>query len=225
MTRDFRRAHGYRPRAQIPGWLWFISGIGVGLLIAFLIYLKRDEFLAPEPTAQREAPAAIDVPAEQPGVAAPRFDFYTILPDQEIVVPDTEAREPVTIKEAKEIPETREPAPAKVEKPAKPATAAAPKPATPKSANAASASPATTAGKGTYVLQVGSFKRMDEADRLKAALALIGIESSIQVVQLKEGDNWHRVRVGPFDDMARVTETRARLKKNKFPSIVLQVKS
>lgn len=219
MTRDYRRAHGYRPRATLPGWLWFISGIAVGLLIAFLVYLKRHDLTGGEgdPVARVEAPGKIDIPAPQTGVTPPRFDFYTILPEREIVVPDPDTKEQVTIKEAKEI---REPAEIKPEKTVKPNAnvAAAPK--------AATAKPGTPAArKGNYVLQVGSFKRMDEADRLKAALALIGIESSIQIVQLNEGDNWHRVRVGPFLDMARVTETRVKLKQNKFNSLLLQVKS
>ncbi len=234
MARDFRRAHGYRPRPQLPGWLWFIVGIGVGLSIAYAIYLKRDQIGGGEQVAQAPSADASQAPLEQPGAATPRFDFYTILPDREIVVPDAESREPVTIKEAREVkeepPSTAPPkseVPEKVgkaEKTTKPAAAAPAKPAATKSATPVAA-PAATGGKGSYVLQVGSFKRMEEADRLKAALALIGIEASIQVVQLKEGDNWHRVRVGPFDDMARVNETRTRLKQNKFQSIVLQVKS
>ncbi len=219
MSRDYRRAHGYKPRAQLPGWLWFITGIGMGLLIALMIYLKRAEIFGNETVARNDAPVTIDIPPAQPGVTTPRFDFYTILPDQEIVVPDADNKEKVTIKEAKEV---REPKETKLEKPAKPAVTPA---KTPSAKTTPVQPPAAAARKGAFVLQVGSFKRLEEADRLKAALALIGIESSIQVVQLSEGDNWHRVRVGPFDDMARVTEARTKLKQNKFSSIILQVKS
>ena len=61
---------------------------------------------------------------------------------------------------------------------------------------------ATGEGKegGSYILQVGSFQRMEEAERVKAKLALLGLSASIQKVAVSGGDPWYRVRLGPFAD-------------------------
>ncbi|MGE0370902.1 MAG: SPOR domain-containing protein, partial [Gammaproteobacteria bacterium] len=42
--------------------------------------------------------------------------------------------------------------------------------------------------KGPYILQVGSFRSYGEADNLKARLALIGVEASIQTVIISDDD-------------------------------------
>jgi cell division protein FtsN len=200
----------------MPGWLTFLLGVAVGLFIAFLWYVKEQE-RAKTPVAG--APEAVKPGA--PGAEPPQFDFYTILTEQEVVIPDQDSKEPVKIREAREVvKETPEPKP----EPAKIETA---KPETVKTEPAkapAQTKPAATRS-GGYVLQVGSFKKMEEADRLRASLALLGVESSVQVVRLGDGEQWHRVRVGPFEDMERAKQIRVRLTQNKIKSILLQVKS
>ncbi len=58
-------------------------------------------------------------------------------------------------------------------------------------------------------LQVGSFAGAGEADDLKARLALMGYEASIQTVDLPDKGTRHRVRLGPYtaEEAARVTTT------------------
>ncbi len=74
--------------------------------------------------------------------------------------------------------------------------------------------PATVeAPKGAY-LQVGAFQDEQEADNLKAKLALIGIEARIQTVETQDKGVWHRVRVGPFTSVADMDKARADLKAN-----------
>ena len=53
---------------------------------------------------------------------------------------------------------------------------------------------------GTYVLQVGSYKNFADADRVRAKLALLGIESKVQKVSV-ENDTWYRIRVGPISKL------------------------
>lgn len=61
-----------------------------------------------------------------------------------------------------------------------------------------------------YVLQVGSFKNSDDADRLRGELILMGMEVSIKEVEAKS-TLWHRVIVGPFESKLLLGRTRTRL--------------
>ena len=75
---------------------------------------------------------------------------------------------------------------------------------------------------GTYVLQAGSFRSVADADRVQATLALQGIESRIQQVTIDE-DTWHRVRIGPFDDLARLEDMRKRLRAKNIEVLMIRV--
>ena len=46
------------------------------------------------------------------------------------------------------------------------------------------------------MLQAGSYKNFADADRVRAQLALQGIESKVQKVTV-DNDTWHRIRIGP----------------------------
>ncbi|MDZ4218563.1 MAG: SPOR domain-containing protein [Methylobacter sp.] len=63
-------------------------------------------------------------------------------------------------------------------------------------------------------LQAGSFSSADDAERLKARLALQGFEADIQTVTLPEKGVWHRVRLGPYKNAAETDKARAALKQN-----------
>lgn len=79
--------------------------------------------------------------------------------------------------------------------------------------------------KGTYLLQVASFRSHQEADRLKASLALLGMEADIQTVSIDGKVTWHRVRMGPFSSFSRANEVRQRLRTHDLDAMVLKVKS
>lgn len=65
-----------------------------------------------------------------------------------------------------------------------------------------------------YFLQAGAFRSTDEAENLKARLAMLGIVASVQSAQIPDKGLWHRVRIGPFMKMENVDETRASLQQN-----------
>ena len=58
-----------------------------------------------------------------------------------------------------------------------------------------------------YLLQAGSFRQLEDADRRRAELLLLGLQPEIEETS---GDNgrWFRVYLGPFD--SRSTMSRAR---------------
>lgn len=75
-----------------------------------------------------------------------------------------------------------------------------------------------------FILQVGSFNQFEEADKLKAHLALLGVEAQIQKVSV-DNKTWHRVRIGPFTDRQSLNITRRRLKESNIEAITLKVSS
>jgi cell division protein FtsN len=75
---------------------------------------------------------------------------------------------------------------------------------------------------GAYMLQAGSYRNFADADRVRAQLALQGIESKIQRVSV-DNDTWHRVRIGPISDLAELNRTRARLRQADIDALVIKV--
>ena len=74
----------------------------------------------------------------------------------------------------------------------------------------------------TFVLQAGSFQNFADADRMKAQLALIGLESQIQNVTIDER-RWHRVRLGPYANFDDAQRARRKLREANFDALVLRV--
>lgn len=153
-ARNYKKRAPAPKQAGIPGWIWLLAGLAVGLLVALLVYL--DKAPSPPTVAERPAPArpapqdtrsvkqeappkAPQGPAteERKGIA---YDFYTLLPEMEVPVPDAE-------------------------------------PAAPNQ-------PPPPVAPGSYVVQAGAFRSLRDADARKAELALLGILSSIQVITI-----------------------------------------
>ena len=53
---------------------------------------------------------------------------------------------------------------------------------------------------GVYVLQAGSYRNEADADRVRAQLALQGVDAKVQRVAV-DTDVWHRVRIGPISNL------------------------
>ncbi|MBN8773880.1 MAG: cell division protein FtsN [Thiobacillus sp. 63-78] len=66
-------------------------------------------------------------------------------------------------------------------------------------------------------LQAGAFQRADEADNLKAQLALLGVEAVIQTSEVANKGVLHRVRIGPFHTADEANRTRSLLAQNNIP--------
>ena len=76
--------------------------------------------------------------------------------------------------------------------------------------------------RGTYVLQAGSYKNFADADRVRAKLALQGVESKVQKVSV-DSDTWHRIRIGPISNLDQLNRLRTILRKADVDVLVIRV--
>lgn len=65
-----------------------------------------------------------------------------------------------------------------------------------------------------YFLQAGSFAKPDEADRLKAKLAMLGMEAAVQSADVPGKGTYYRVRLGPYRSTDEMNKANATLKQN-----------
>lgn len=67
---------------------------------------------------------------------------------------------------------------------------------------------------GPQFLQAGSFSNVADAEKMKAKLAMLGIEAGIQTATIPDKGVWHRVRLGPYKSADEMNKVRATLKQN-----------
>ena len=65
------------------------------------------------------------------------------------------------------------------------------------------------------ILQVGSFQSAQEADSLKAQLALLGLEAKVKSAVVKD-ETWHRVQLGPFASETSLSRAKNLLIENRI---------
>ncbi|WP_323001467.1 SPOR domain-containing protein [Denitromonas sp.] len=75
-----------------------------------------------------------------------------------------------------------------------------------------------------FYLQVGAFEDPTEADNLKARLALMGVEASVQRGESANKGTVHRVRVGPYNQIEDLNAVRAELARAGMESSLVRVK-
>lgn len=187
MARDYKNAgtrrRGVRTGSGFNGVAGLALGLTLGIALAAAVHLYHTHPDRQQPLATEPAEAA-GTPTETPAGterARPRFDFYRMLPNYEVVIPEEDIA--VT--------------PAQEEEP--------------------------VADSGNYVLQAGSFRSAADADRLRAQLALLGVESRVQTVTIDDADTWHRVRIGPIRDLGELNQVREKLARNDIEVLVIRV--
>lgn len=75
-----------------------------------------------------------------------------------------------------------------------------------------------------YILQAGSFATFEDADQLKAKLALQGLQAQIQKITIEGKGEYHRVRLGPYEKVDELDNATAQLSKLGLKPIRLKVK-
>ncbi len=179
--------------AAFPGWALFLAGVVVGGIVMALAYrgmpsLRRTDQPQANPNAVAQQGSSPGIAASSAASSASQFDFYKVLPEKEVVIPNSELSAMAKAEQQK---------------------AAAANNTSTSTPAATSASETASSSKGTYVLQVGAYPDSGAADAKKAELALQGFTAHVQTITL-DGKTWNRVRLGPF---ATATELQAMQKK------------
>jgi cell division protein FtsN len=212
----------YRPRPPSPKakrrgggscGFWFVFGAVLGGFGVGLFVMLRTPIQAP-PEAVAAAAAAKGEKAEAPKSAVPtRFSFHDILPELEVVVSDNELSKPDPKK-----PEEKKPEDKKAEVAKKPEDKKA------EPTKTEPAKPAAEAAAGSYMLQVASLRTAADAERLKAQLAMQGIQVKVQTVTVNGKDTYHRLQAGPFQGKQAVNDARSQLKTKGMDPIPIKLK-
>lgn len=251
--------------ASMPGWVWLLVGLLIGGVIAVGVYLKmprtNDNGL-PHPNASAQPPKSGNpgVAPEGNTPAAPdatdtapqktKFDFYTLLPEKEVVIPDEELSARVKAEAAAQAASKAQAAlpatAAQTSTDTTPATGSSPTAIAPNAgmqttngsttgtaandtnaiAAASSSNPATTATtaqSGRYLLQAGAFRNGAQADDLKARIALLGLVGRVEIVQTPNGP-MHRVRLGPYATASELEQAKQKLGSGGLPAVAIRVK-
>ncbi|HRE30967.1 MAG TPA: SPOR domain-containing protein [Candidatus Berkiella sp.] len=203
MTKDYakkRRLHApVKPRGHyaanstliMPTWAWMIAGVTLGLTLAAILYWKlnakhalpQTATIAIEETSSKGTQKQ-RVSAQSQEAKSHRFDFYTVLPSMTMDTPDsTTSTVDLAMKTESSLPLSK-PQPQQPIQPEATTALATPTP--------------STQTESKFIVQVGAFRTLQQAEELKVQLTLSGMQASIQTFKRSPNDTWHRVYVGPF---------------------------
>lgn len=223
--------------AGLPGWAWMVLGIVLTILavLAAPKLLKsdgEDGFFRPRPNPDARPAASASgedepvVPdgaeprtAEAPDADAPQetqYDFYTLLPGQEVALSDAELAASARAEEARQRQlERQRQRDADAADPADPAQPAVAPPTAPAIA---------AAGDGArYILQAGSFGASGDAEALKARIALLGLSARVESADIS-GKTMYRVRMGPYATASDLAAAKQKLGNGGLPALAIRAK-
>tara|TARA_Y100000589_G_scaffold325292_1_gene362965 strand:- start:211 stop:870 length:660 start_codon:yes stop_codon:yes gene_type:complete len=195
------------PKKNVPGWVWLVCGLAIGGFLVFLATLEPggDEIKRTKEPPQAKQQAKPKPQGEQP--PKPKYDFYTLLPESEVILPP-ETKEPeapakaVTPEQAAKLDEERALAALSGQVPPPPPTVAK--------------APVTQ-----FFLQAGSFRKQVEADKVRAQIILLGQDVRVERVTVRE-EPWFRVLVGPFSTREQLNLAQKTLAGSGYKNLLLQ---
>ena len=233
--------------AGLPGWAWLVLGVvlTIGVVMLAPKFLKSgngDGFIRPHanpdaqpaPTASEDDGDAIvadaaagkddgKAAATDPAPKPTQYDFYTLLPGEEVAMSDAELAATEREEAARK---ANAPAPVAVATPtaATTAPAATPTAPSPGSATTAEAAPAAVAGNDTpYILQAGAFGASGDAEAVKAKIALLGLSARVESARIND-KTVYRVRMGPYGTASELAEAKRKLGNGGLPALAIKAK-
>ncbi|WP_027081164.1 SPOR domain-containing protein [Luteimonas mephitis] len=227
----------------LPGWAWLVLGIVIALLAVLTLprLLKsdgNDGFILPRanPDAQPSSSSDDDADLPAPVAAAPKpgakgaddqerqYDFYTVLPGQEVAMSDAELAASARAEAARkqQLAQQQQAAAAASDDAAMPApiatTPAAPAPSAPAAPVATN-----TDTQAPYILQAGAFGASGDAEAVKARIALLGLNARVESASI-DGKTIYRVRMGPYGTATELAAAKGKLANGGLPAMAIKVK-
>ncbi len=86
-------------RPPLPFWVWLLAGFAAGVGLTMFFILKDGMPPANGPTPNPNAQSAdgdkplVELAAGDAATRKPKYDFYSVLPEMEVVIPDAELKE------------------------------------------------------------------------------------------------------------------------------------
>jgi cell division protein FtsN len=231
-----------------PAWMWLLGGLvlGVVLIVGVPKLMPKGEggdgFFRPKPnpdaepvaTASAEEDDAIvpeDAPSPVKGDKAKptTYDFYTLLPANEIAISDDELAGAERAEAARD---AAEPAPAEPAVATPTNAVATTQTATPVATNAnattapATPKPAAAAAEpkddgAHYILQAGAFQASGDAEAVKAKIAMLGLSARVESATIADKTVF-RVRMGPYGSASELADAKRRLGSGGLPAMAIK---
>lgn len=260
IKQDYKPDSTWKSRRQVRfHGLLVITLVLIGLFGSLLAFIGRHKA---EVINTSQAPVKVnqdlrakrssEPPATPPPTVKPKYDFYQVLPQRQVVITKSEIYGPAPKQDTHLPPEmlTKTAPPSAVNqsvsstslaKLSESATltdghstrqstltstvkpTAAPASSSARSAQPPLAPPPAAKAIGSYFIQVGSFRNYTEADRRKASVAFLGINARIEAGTGADGGTLHRVRIGPIKNQDQLKTLLQRLQENNIPSIPVKV--
>jgi len=185
---------GRQPSGGAPGWMLFITGLGLGLFVALLVYLnvggtprlgtglrnllqqQEAAQAAADARAVKQEPEPAALPAAKP--VEPHFDFYTVLPEFESVLPEGAAAASPNRREEKDV---------------------------------------------SYILQAASYGNFLDALKLRDRIGDAGLPARIEKISIENRGDYYRVRLGPYDKLDDLDDANRKLVKLGVKAMRLRV--
>lgn len=194
-----RSSGGFR----LPGWLWGLAGVAAGFFLAQHQHGTAPWQDTPDDNVQatsessaeeREAREAARETENSAESSMPTFEFYTLLPETEVIAPG--AAPPSNV----ETPTVAEEGDANGnadtgDDPIAQVIAANMRP----DDQVTTAQQTANENGASYVLQAASFRELNDAEQLRQRLSNLSLLAQISEIQAN-GSTWHRVQVGPYED-------------------------
>ncbi|MGP4844815.1 SPOR domain-containing protein [Marinobacter sp. 1Y8] len=83
--------------------------------------------------------------------------------------------------------------------------------------------PTAAQRKYRYVIQTGSFRGRDDAERQRAQIAFQGLQAKIDEINLDSGSVWFRVNIGPYDSRSKMNSAVDKLVRINIAPLVRKV--
>ena len=229
----------------LPGWAWMILGIVLTIVVVLAApkYLKSDGgdgFFRPKPDPDAQPAAASDggdeaiVPEGNDAAAArpaaadadkpkgTQYDFYTLLPADEVAMSDAELAATARAEAARQARANADAAVDEDEVAATSTTAAASK--TDRATTATPATATVAPGNDTpYILQAGAFGASGDAEAVKARIALLGLSARVESASIND-KTVYRVRMGPYGTASELAEAKRKLANGGLPALAIKAK-